>query len=125
MYERARQLGLSVHIEHTESLTITYHIGDQYFSTASGPTKHAAKQIAAKQMLDILPLPEEKVRPKHNRKHNHQHKKFIEQKGSTNYSLTEEINPITRLYQIARAREEKIEFTQIKDSEMRIFFIFM
>ncbi|CAF4971091.1 unnamed protein product, partial [Rotaria socialis] len=79
-------------------------------TTGTGSTKHAAKQIAAEQMLEILPLPSEMDKQKHIRKHSSQHKKFIEQKGSVSYSLTEQINPITRLYQIGRARDIKIEF---------------
>jgi hypothetical protein len=117
MYERARQLGLSVLVECTEPLTITYHIGEEYSTTGTGSTKHAAKQIAAEKMLEILPLPKEKSKQKPNRKHNNQRKKFIEQKGSNDYSLSEEINPITRLYQIGRAREKKIEFIQIENNE--------
>jgi len=117
MYERAKQLGLSVKIEHNEPLTITYHIGEQYSTTGTGLTKHEAKRIAAEKMLEILPLPKEKIKQKHNRKRSNQHKKFIEQKGSNDYSLSEEINPITRLYQIGRARDQKIEFIQIENSE--------
>jgi hypothetical protein len=124
MYERAKQLGLSVQIEHNEPLTVTYHIGEQYSATGTGITKHAAKQIAAEKMLEILPLPKEKIKQKHNRKHSNQHKKFIEQKGSNNYSLSEEINPITRLYQIGRAREKKIEFIQIENNENEKIFYF-
>jgi hypothetical protein len=122
MYERAKQLGLSVEIEYPEPLTITYHIGEHYSITATGPTKHHAKQFAAEKMLEILPLPNEKQ--KHNRKRSNQHIKFIEQKGSTNYSLSEEINPITRLYQIARARNTKIEFIELEDSSNEKFFHF-
>jgi hypothetical protein len=124
MYERAKQLGLSVQIEHNEPLTITYHIGEQYSTTGTGSTKHEAKQVAAKKMLEILPLTEDKPKAKHNRKRTNQHKKFIEQKGSNNYSLSEEINPITRLYQIARAREQKIEFIQIENYENDKIFHF-
>ncbi|CAF1200012.1 unnamed protein product [Rotaria sordida] len=118
MYERAKQLGLTVQIEYNEPLTITYHIGEQYSTTATGQTKNTAKQIAAEKMLEILPLPTEndKQKQKHNRKHTNQHKKFIEQKGSNNYSLSEKINPITRLYQIARARNINIEFTELENS---------
>jgi hypothetical protein len=117
MYERARQLGLSVRMEHNEPRTVSYHIGEEYSTTGTGQTKHAAKENAAEKMLRILPVPEEKVKTKPNRKHSNQHKKFIEQKGSNNYSLSEEINPITRLYQIGRAREQKIEFIQIEIEE--------
>lgn len=124
MYERAKQLDLAVRIEHNELLTITYHIGDKYSTTGTGTTKHEAKQIAAEKMLQILPLPKEKLKQKSNRKHNSQHKKFIEQKGSTNYSVCEEINPITRLYQIGRAREEKIEFIQMENTEDEKLFHF-
>jgi len=124
MYERAKQLGLSVQIEHNEPLTITYHIGEQYSTTGTGSTKHAAKQIAAEKMLEILPLPKEKIKQKHNRKHSNQHKKFIEQKGSNNYSLSEEINPITRLYQIGRAREKQIEFIQLENDKNEKLFHF-
>ena len=111
MYERAQRLGLSVHVERNEPLTITYVIGEQYSTTGSGSTKQAAKQIAAEKMLEILPLPKEKS--KHNRKHDRQHQKFIEQKASNDYSLSEQINPITRLYQIARARNIKVEFHEL------------
>lgn len=117
MYERAKQLGLSVQIEHNEPLTVTYYIGEKYTTTGTGQTKHEAKQTAAEKMLEILPIPDEKSKQKSIRKHSHQHKKFIEQKGSNNYSLSEEINPITRLYQIGRAREKKIEFIQINNPE--------
>jgi hypothetical protein len=115
MYERARQLGLSVQLVHNEPLTITYRIGEQYSTTGTGLTKHAAKQTAAENMLEILPLPIEKQKQKHNHKHDNQRKKFIHQKGSNDYSLSEEINPITRLYQIARARDIKIEFVQLEN----------
>src|ERR1700721_932576 len=62
-------------------------------------------------MLENVPLPKEKQKEKHNRKQTNQHKKFIEQKGSNDYSLSGDINPITRLYQIERARSKKIHFT--------------
>jgi hypothetical protein len=65
-------------------------------------------------MLEILPIPEEKSKEKPCRKRTNQHKKFIEQKGSSNYSLSQDINPITRLYQIARARNIKIEFNDLE-----------
>ena len=117
MYEHAKQLGLSVKIEHNDSLTVTYYIGEEYQTTATGQTKHSAKQLAAEKMLEILPIQEDKIKTKHNRKRTNQHKKFIEQKGSNDYSLSEDINPITRLYQIARAREKKIEFIQLNDCQ--------
>ncbi|CAF1599153.1 unnamed protein product [Adineta ricciae] len=124
MYERAKQLGLSVQLEQHDPLSITYRIGEQYLTTGTGQTKQAAKEIAAEKMLEILPSPTEKVKPKSIRKHNKQHKKFIEQKGSTEYSLTEEINPITRLYQIAQARDTPIEFIQLEEltNEKQFFF---
>ncbi|CAF3567745.1 unnamed protein product [Rotaria sp. Silwood1] len=116
MYERAKQLGLIIQMEYNEPLTITYHIGEQYSTTGTGQTKHAAKLIAAEKMLEILPLPTEndKQKQKQNRKHSSQHKKFIEQKGLSNYSITEKINPITRLYQIGRARNINIEFIELE-----------
>jgi uncharacterized protein YpiB (UPF0302 family) len=123
MYERARQLGLPVRIEHNEPLTITYHIGEEYSTTGTGQTKHAAKENAAEKMLAILPLVQEKVKTKPTRKHSNQHKKFIEQKGSNNYSLSEEINPITRLYQIGRAREQKVEFIQMENTDAFHFHV--
>ncbi|CAF1265068.1 unnamed protein product [Rotaria magnacalcarata] len=115
MYERAKQLGLSVQIKYNEPLTITYLIGEQYSAMGTGATKNAAKRIAAEQMLEILPLSSEVVKQKHIRKHGSQHKKFIEQKGSVSYSLTGQINPITRLYQIGRARDIKIEFNELEN----------
>ena len=124
MYERAKQLGLSVQIEQTEPLTVTYRISDEYSTTGTGSTKQAAKESAARQMLKILPQPTEKSKSKSNRKHNNQHRKFIEQKGSNDYSRTEQINPITRLYQIARARNEKLEFTEMKTEENDNLFHF-
>jgi double-stranded RNA-binding protein Staufen len=123
MYERARQLGLPVRIEHNEPLTITYHIGEEYSTTGTGQTKHAAKENAAEKMLAILPLVQEKVKTKPTRKHSNQHKKFIEQKGSNNYSLSEEINPITRLYQIGRVREQKVEFIQMENTDSFHFHV--
>ncbi|CAF2576009.1 unnamed protein product [Rotaria sp. Silwood2] len=126
MYERAKQLGLTVQPEYNEPLTITYHIGEQYSTTGTGQTKHAAKQIAAERMLEILPLPTENdiQKQKHNRKHSNQHNKFIEQKGSSNYSVSEKINPITRLYQIARARNINIEFNELEYSISEKLFHF-
>lgn len=117
MYERAKQLGLAVQIEHTDPLTVTYRIGNEYSTTGTGPTKQTAKEDAARQMLEILPEPSEKSTGKSNRKNKNQHRKFIEQKGSNNYSQAEHINPITRLYQIGQARNEKIEFSEIKHPE--------
>jgi hypothetical protein len=124
MYERAKQLGLSVQIEYIEPLTITYHIGEEYSTTATGSTKNLAKQLAAEKMLEILPLPTEKQKQKHNRKRSNQRIKFIEQKGSTNYSLSEEINPITRLYQIARARNLNLEFVESENCSTEKLFHF-
>lgn len=124
MYERARQLGLSVRMEQSEPLTVIYHIGEEYSSTGTGATKHAAKEKAAAEMLEILPIPEEKVKTKPYRKPSHQHKKFIEQKGSNNYSLSEKINPIARLYQIARARGQKVEFLQMETGDSKKGFRF-
>ena len=117
MYERARQLGLPVRMEQNEPLKITYHVGEEYSATGTGQTKHAIKEDAAEKMLEILPMPQEKMKSKSNRKHSNQHRKFIEQKGSNSYSLSEEINPITRLYQIGRAREQKVEFIQLENTE--------
>ncbi|CAF3748699.1 unnamed protein product, partial [Adineta steineri] len=120
MYERAKQLGLSVQIVHEDPLKVTYRVGEQYSTVGTGQTKHEAKQIAAEKMLEILPIPIDKSQPKTKQKsarnHSNQHKKFIEQKGSNNYSLSEEINPITRLYQIGQARDIKIEFIQLEYS---------
>ncbi|UJR28977.1 hypothetical protein I4U23_010195 [Adineta vaga] len=124
MYERAKQLGLSVQLEQHEPLSVTYRVGDQYSTTGTGQTKQAAKESAAEKMLEILPLPMDKMKTKSTRKHNKQHKKFIEQKGSTNYSLTEEINPITRLYQIGRARDIQIEFIQLENLSIEHPFYF-
>lgn len=124
MYERVRQLGFTVQMEQCEPLTVTYRVGEQYSTTGSGTTKNAAKRIAAEKMLEILPKPTENEKQKHNHKHTNQRKKFIEQKGSTEYSISEEINPITRLYQIARARDKKIEFKELEYSDKDKLFHF-
>ena len=124
MYERVKQLGLSIEFEQHEPLSITYHVGDQYSTTGTGQTKHDAKQLAAEKMLEILPLPMEKPKQKSSRKHKKQHKKFIEQKSSSDYSLSEDINPITRLYQIARGRDAKVEFLALEDSSKEKQFHF-
>jgi hypothetical protein len=84
MYERAKQIGLSVRIEYHDPFTITYHIGEQYSATGQGFNEHLAKQAAAEKLLQILPL--------------------------TN---VQQINPITRIYQLAQARQVKIEFIQL------------
>ena len=117
MHERARKLGLPVQMEQTEPMTVTYHIGEEYSATGTGQNKQLAKETAAEKMLEILPIPEEKVKDKSSRKTSNQHQQFIEQKGSTNYSSSEIINPITRLYQIGRARNEEVQFIQIESND--------
>lgn len=116
MYERARRLRLPVRMEQTEPMTITYFIGDEYSATSTGQTKQLAKEIAAEKMLEILPIPEDKVHGKACRKISNQHQQFIEQRGSINYSSSERINPITRLYQIGRARHEQVQFIEIESN---------
>lgn len=117
MHERARKLGLPVRMEQTEPMTITYYIGEEYSATGTGQNKQLAKEIAAEKLLEILPIPEDKVKDKSSRKTSNQHQQFIEQKGSTNYSSSERINPITRLYQIGRARHEEVQFTPIESND--------
>ncbi|CAF0856991.1 unnamed protein product [Adineta steineri] len=95
MYERAKQLGLSVHIEFLDRFTVTYHIGGQYSATGKGFNKHSAKQAAAEKMLKILPTTD----------------------------LQSTINPITRIYQFAQARQVKIEFIPISNKDTYIFQI--
>lgn len=124
MYERARQLGLPVRMEQPEPLTIIYQIGEEYSTTGIGSTKQLAKENAAEKMLEILPIPEEKGKTKSHRKYSSQHQKFIEQKGSTDYSSSERINPITRLYQIGRARNQEIQFTQMQTDDQKKTFHF-
>ncbi|CAF3213795.1 unnamed protein product [Rotaria socialis] len=89
MYERAKQLGHTVHITFDDPLTVTYVIGENYSATATGSTQQTAKQLAARKMLEILP--------------------------STNIQL--KLNPITRIYQSAQLRQVKIEFIQLTDKE--------
>jgi len=55
MYERAKQLGLSVRIESHDPFTVIYHIGEKYSAMGKGFNKHSAKQSAAEKILEILP----------------------------------------------------------------------
>ncbi|CAF1264841.1 unnamed protein product [Rotaria magnacalcarata] len=89
MYERAKQLGHTIHITFDDPLTVTYVIGENYSATAKGSTQQTAKQLAARKMLEILP--------------------------STN--IQRKLNPITRIYQSAQLRQVKIEFIQLTDKE--------
>ena len=114
MYEHAKQLNLSVQVQQNEPLAITFLVGDQYSATGTGTTKNLAKRAAAEKMLEILPLPSEKEKAKVLRKRTHQHQKFIEQKGASDYGASQEINPITRLYQIARAKSAHVHFDEIE-----------
>ncbi|CAF0842721.1 unnamed protein product [Rotaria sordida] len=95
MYERAKQLGLSVHRKFDDPFTVTYQIGENYSTTGNGYNKQSAKQLAAKKMLEILPL-------------NH---------------IQENFNPITRIYQLAQQRQVKIEFIQLFNKENFTFQI--
>ena len=85
MYERAKQLGLTVRTEWKDPLTVTYRIGEEYVSTGQGFNRHSAKQQAAERMLSILPVDDDQAIPT--------------------------INPITRLYQLAQARQVHLEFS--------------
>ena len=93
MYERAKQLGLCVHIQSNDPFTVTYHIGEKYSATGKGFNKHSAKQSAAEKMLEILP--------------------------TTN--IQQNLNPITRIYQLAQQRQVKVEFIQLTNKENFIF----
>ena len=116
MYERARQLDLPVEMTFDEPFTITYQVGEQYKTTGTGGSKQLAKQMAAEKMLELLPLPVEKSKSKIHGKSSKQHLKFIEQKGLAEYSVSDEINPITRLCQIARARNVQVQFDELEVS---------
>lgn len=87
MYERAKQLGLNVRMEIIDPFTVTYYLGEKYSATGKGFNKHSAKQIAAEKILEILPKSQK------------------------------QINPITRIYQLAQARQVKIEFIQLDSKE--------
>jgi len=95
MYERAKQLGLPVRIEFVDRFTVTYYIGEKYSATGKGFNRHSAKQSAAEKMLKILPL--------------------------TN--IQQNLNPITRIYQLAQLRQVKIEFIQLFNKENFIYQI--
>ncbi|CAF2817939.1 unnamed protein product [Rotaria sp. Silwood2] len=95
MYERAKQLGLSVQMKFDDSFTVTYHIGENYSTTGTGYNKQSAKQLAAKKMLEILPL----------------------------NNIQQNLNPITRIYQLAQQRQVKIEFVQLFNKENFTFQI--
>ena len=114
MYERAKQLDLPVQVQQNEPLTITFLIGDQYSATGTGTTKSLAKRVAAEKMLDLLPLTIAREKVKVLRKRTHQHEKFIVQKGAIDYGSSQEINPITRLYQIARAKSTNVHFEELE-----------
>lgn len=114
MYERARHLGLPVQIENPEPCTIIYRIGENYQSMATGSTKQIAKTLAAEKMLEWLPEMEEKPAGKLKSKRTHQHRKFVEQRGSLDYATSHEINSITRVYQIGQARHRKVEFVELE-----------
>lgn len=114
MYERAKQLDLPVQIQQNDPLAITFLIGKQYSATGTGTTKILAKRMAAEKMLELLPLPEEREKVKVLRKRTHQHQKFIEQKGASEYGSSQEINPVTRLYQIARAKSTNAHFEELE-----------
>jgi len=93
MYERAKQLGLSVRMESNDPFTVTYYIGEKYSAIGKGFNKHSAKQSAAEKILEILPI------------NNNQQ------------------NPITRIYQLAQIRQVKIEFIQLNTKENYLFQI--
>jgi hypothetical protein len=118
MYERAKQLNLPVELDNEQALTVTYRIGDNYSTTGTGSTKQLAKRMAAEKMLELLPMTQVQCesQPKTQHKRTKQHRKFIEQRGSTAYSLSHDINPITRLYQIGQARQVRVRFEQMKKS---------
>lgn len=111
MYERARQLGLTVEMETPSNTTVVLRIGNEFTSTATGATKQEAKRLAAEKLLETLPSPPVEKR---NAKRTTQHRKFVEQRGSLDYGRTEEINPITRVYQIGQARHVRVEFRQVE-----------
>ena len=118
LYERARQLDLPVQmtVDVKELFTVTCQIGEQYETSATSSSKQQAKQMVAEKMLELLPLPVEKSKSKFHSKTSKQHQKFIEQKGLAEYSVSQEINPITRLYQIARARNAQVLFDELEKS---------
>ena len=89
MYERAKQLGLTVRTDWDDPLTVTYRIGEEYLSTGQGFNRHLAKQQAAEKMLSILRVDNEQRTPT---------------------KSVPAINPITRLYQLAQARQVQLDF---------------
>ncbi|CAF1610298.1 unnamed protein product, partial [Adineta ricciae] len=93
MHERAKQLGLSVRVEIIDPFTVTYNLGEKYSAVGKGSNMYAAKQAAAEKMLKMVPL------------------------TSTQHS----INPITRIYQLAQARQVKVEFIQLSSRENFVF----
>ncbi|UJR20661.1 hypothetical protein I4U23_023783 [Adineta vaga] len=93
MYERAKQLGLSVRMEFIDQFTVTYCIGEKYTTIGKGFNIYAAKQAAAEKMLKTLPL----------------------------MNIQYNSNPITRVYQLAQARQVKVEFIQISTKDNFIF----
>lgn len=122
MYERAKKLSLTVNLECQTPNQVTYRIGEHYSTIGTGINKQTAKQQAAEKMLEILPDNDQQQKEPSNRKRNNQHKKFIQQKGSVDYSWSDDINPITRLYQIAQARNVSIDFESFQKSESRQVF---
>jgi hypothetical protein len=89
MYERAKQLGLSVRVESIDPFTVTYHIGEKYSASGKGFNQYSAKQSAAEKMLQILP----------------------------SNNIQQNPNPITRIYQLAQQRQVKIECIQSSNRE--------
>lgn len=89
MYERAKQLGLTVDVTFDDPLTVTYRIGEKYSATATGSDHKSAKLMAAKKMLKILPI------------NNNQTK----------------ANAVTRIYQLAQLRQVSVQFIQLVDKE--------
>ena len=95
MYERAHQLGLAVHIEFNDPLTVTYHLGEHYSAKGTGFNQHSAKQFAAKRMLQILSSPKTRA---------------------TDGQPSTEANPVARLHQLAQARHVKLELIEVNHS---------
>ena len=95
MYERAKELGLSVHVEWNDPSTVTYQMGDDYIATAQGSNRYLAKQLAAEKILQILSM------------------------NNNPLKFPQTMNPITKLYHLAQARQYSVEFIQLKSSSIQ------
>ena len=101
MYERAHQLGLPVHIEFNDPLTVTYHLGEHYSAKGTGFNQHSAKQFAAKRMLQIL--------------------SSVKTRTNEGQPPTE-INPVARLHQLAQAQHVELDFIEVNPASSEANF---